>query len=278
MNIDLTSIGNINKYIKNMKLRNQVEQRKQSGDFTSHYSTAGNWMMEEVKRQQENDKMARITGKVLSGKKLTSEEREYLRTKNPQAYQQMLKSEQEQKAYEEELRRCETKEDVERLRINRINAALSVIKSVENNPGISAEQAMGIAMGELAKLQAYERITQEFIKSGEYAKLPTEAEERKAAKEAKEEREVSVEEKPVEEKGTETEEPIIEAEPKQIEEGEEKVADVGEKPKVKVEVEVETKEERKVQRAKAKARAVYVKTADVMMEVLEPVRKLNTKA
>lgn len=184
--MDFSTIGNISAYTKRLKLQTMWDMKKRSGNAASHQDTGSNWMMEDLERQRKNEKLARITNKVLNGRKLTSEERDYLRSESPQAYQQLLRSEQEQKAFEGELRRCETKEDVQRLKTDRINAALSVIKSVENSPYISSEQALGIAMAELAKVQAFERITLEFIKSGEYGELPTEAERAQANKDAHE--------------------------------------------------------------------------------------------
>ncbi len=184
--MDFFTIGNISAYTKKLKLQTMWDMKKRGGNVASHQDAGSNWIMEDLERQRENDKLSRITNKILNGRKLTSEEREYLRSESPQAYQQLLRSEQEQKAFEGELRRCETKEDVQRLKTDRINAALSVVKSVENSPYISSEQALGIAMAELAKVQAYERITLEFIKSGEYGQLPTEAEQAQANKDAHE--------------------------------------------------------------------------------------------
>ncbi len=132
--MDFSTIGNINMYTKNLKLRTMWDMKKRSGNVNAHQDTGSNWMMEDLERQRENDKLARITNKILNGRKLTSEERDYLRAKSPQTYQQLVKSEEEQKSYEAALRRCKTKEDVQRLKTDRINAALSDVKSVANSP------------------------------------------------------------------------------------------------------------------------------------------------
>lgn len=291
--MDFFTIGNINAYTKNLKLQAMWDTKKRSGDVTAHRDTGSNWMMEDLERQRENDKLARITNKVLNGRKLTGEERDYLRSKSPQAYQQLLQSEQEQKAFENELRRCETKEDVLRLKTDRINAALSVVKSVENNPHINAEQALGIAMAQLAKVQAYERTTLKFIKSGEYDKLPTEAERAQAnedAREAEEARRNPEAERPGEERPVKdaAERPAEDAaEPSQRSEGEdrpERTASPGEdtarapqaeRPE-RPAVEPDTPEQRKVRRAKAKAAYAAARQAPAVPET--PQTPLNLRA
>ncbi len=274
--MDFSTIGNISVYTKNLKLQTMWDMKKRSGNVTAHQDNGSNWIMEDLERQRENDKLARITNKVLNGKKLTSEERDYLRSKNPQAYQQMLNSEQEQKAFEGALRRCETKEDVQRLKTDRINAALSVVKSVENSPYISSEQALGIAMAELAKVQAYERVTLEFIKSGEYGELPTEAERAQANKDAHEAEEARRDPEPVrpdEERPAEGA-----AEPAGRPEGEDRPeraaspsGDVAEPSQAKQPerpaIEPETPEQRKVRRAKAKAAYAAARQAPAVLEM-----------
>ncbi len=274
--MDFSTIGNINAYTKNLKLQTVWDMKKRSGNVTAHQDTGSNWIMEDLERQRENDKLARITNKVLNGRKLTSEERDYLRSKSPQAYQQLLNSEQEQKAFENALRRCETKEDVQRLKTDRINAALSVVKSVENSPYVSSEQALGIAMAELAKVQAFERITLKFIKSGEYGELPTEAERAQANKDAHEAEEARRDpeaDRPGEERPAESAaEPVERPEDGDRPEQEPSPAgDAAEPSRAKQPerpaIEADTPEQRKVRRAKAKAAYAAAQQAPAVPEM-----------
>ncbi len=280
--MDFSTIGNISVYTKNLKLQTMWNMKKRSGNITAHQDTGKNWIMEDLERQRKNEKISRITNKVLNGKKLTSEERDYLRTENPQAYQQLLNSEQEQKAFERELRRCETKEDVQRLKTARINAALSVVKSVDNSPYISSEQALGIAMAELAKVQAYERITLKFIKSGEYDELPTEAERAQAnedAREAEEARQNPEADRPDEARPEEgAAEPVERPEGgDRTEQAASPTGDAAETTQAKKlerpAVEPDTPEQRKVRRAKAKAAYAAAQQAPAI-----PERPLNLQA
>ena len=125
---------------------------------------------------------SQIRAKLASGKKLSREEMEYLQKNDPQTYQKAKALEEEQKSYEEELKRCETKEDVQRVRMNRTAASLSVVKSVESNSAIPESAKLGIMWQELMKSKALEETLNTFIESGRYAQLPTEAEKLEAEK------------------------------------------------------------------------------------------------
>ena len=190
----------------------------------------------DAQRENGDDKLREIHQKLEAGGKLTPEEREYLQAKDPQSYQELVQEERQQKAYEQALRRCRTQEEVQRLQTQQINASLMVVRSIENNPHISKAKKLEIAMGEKRKVDAVAESTQRFIASGEYAKLPTEAEQAQANQDRE----------PVE-RPQETgrkEEAIQGEEP----------AEKSQSPKEeKAAPQVETPEEQKARRAKAKA-------------------------
>lgn len=75
-------------------------------------------------------------------------------------------------AYEQELKKCRTKEDVQRLKLSRIGSSLATVKSIENNPHITQEKKLQMISLENAKCEKLERNTQ-----------ATEAEKAKAEKE-----------------------------------------------------------------------------------------------
>ena len=67
--------------------------------------------------------------------------------------------------------------------------SLSAVNSIMNNPVIPEEKKFELVMQEHRKNQAMQTTTQEFVESGQYAKLPTEAERQKAEKDLKEAKE-----------------------------------------------------------------------------------------
>lgn len=183
-------------YTKNMEMKMKWQQKKAKNDFTADGSTK---LKDPTAQQAEEIRMAQADGssklssqirtKLAAGKKLTQEEMDYLQKNDPQTYQKAKAIEEEQKSYEEELKRCRTKEDVQRVRMNRTAASLSTVNNVKNNPAIPEGAKLGIAWQELMRNRALEETISKFVKSGQYAQLPTEAEKmeaEKALKEAKE--------------------------------------------------------------------------------------------
>ncbi len=196
-----------------MEMQIKWDKKKESGDFTAD----GSMKLDPIDRQAEEIRRSRADGsdqlsrqidlKLNSGQKLTAEEMEYLRQHDPQTYQKVRTIEAEQKNYENELKKCKTKEEVERVKMMHTANSLNAVNSIMNNPVIPEEKKLELVMNEHRKNQALQETTKEFIESGEYAKLPTEAERLKAEKDLKEakEAELGIEDpaKKAEEKKTE---------------------------------------------------------------------------
>lgn len=197
--MDLNSIGNMNIHLRNMELKSMWNMRKRNHDYTSKGQQRLDQMFESLyganadEKEKAQKHLSEIMQKYYNGGKLTSEEKEYLRTHNPQAYNEIVQEEQEQKAFEQELHRCETKEDVERLKMNHINGALAGVSKVENNPNISKADKLAAFARAKRYVDNAIQSTQKFIESGEYAKLPTDAEKALAEKKEAEREELRME-------------------------------------------------------------------------------------
>ena len=180
-------------YTKNMEMQMKWQQKKDNNDFTADGSTKLKdptaWQAEELRKAQADGSSklsSQIRMKLANGKKLTQEEMEYLQKNDPQTYQKVKSIEAEKKSYEKELKNCKTKEDVQRVRMNRTAASLSVVNNVKNNPAIPESAKLGVIWQELQKNMALEETIEKFVESGRYAKLPTEAEKAAAEKALKE--------------------------------------------------------------------------------------------
>ena len=197
--MDFSVMQSIGKYTKNMEMQMKWKQRKANNDFTADGSTTLSDSIarqaEEIRKSQADGSSklsAQIRTKLAAGKKLTQEEMDYLQKNDPQTYQKAKAIEEEQKCYEEELKRCRTKEDVQRVKMNHTAASLSTVNNVKNNPAIPEGAKLGIMWQELMKTRALEETMGEFVKSGRYAQLPTEAEKAEAEKELKEAKEAEL--------------------------------------------------------------------------------------
>ena len=135
--------------------------------------------MDGVTFHRRDETLASIRAKLDAGGSLTEEERAYLRQHDPQAYQELLQEEQEQAAYERALRSCKTKEEADRLQMNRIGQSLSRIRTVEHDPAIPLHAKLKVAMREKRLVDAAADSMREFVASGGYDRLPSEWEEAK---------------------------------------------------------------------------------------------------
>ncbi len=190
--MNFNMIQSLNAYTRNMEMQMKWQQKKANSDFTAD----GSMKLDAVSRQAEEIRQAQADGsaklaaqirtKLANGKKLTAEEMEYLQKNDPQMYQKVKSIEAEQKNYENELKRCKTKEEVQRVRTNHAAASLSAVNNIKNNPNIPEGKKLELIWQEHMKNQALEEVTKEFVESGKYAKLPTEAEKAKAEKELEE--------------------------------------------------------------------------------------------
>ena len=193
------TVQSIGAYTRNLEMQLKWQQKKDNNDFTADGSTKLNdpiaRQAEEIRQAQADGSAklgAQIRSKLANGQKLTMEEMEYLEKNDPQTYQKVKAIEAEQKSYEKELKRCKTKEEVQRVRMNHTAASLSAVNNIKNNPAIPEEKKLELIWQEHMKNMAFEETTREFVESGRYAKLPTEAEKAEAEKELKEAKEAEL--------------------------------------------------------------------------------------
>ena len=172
--MDFTTINSLNSYISGLKMQGLWHLRQQNG--ASHQDEI---TVDGVTFHRRDETLASIRVKLDAGGSLTEEERAYLRQHDPQAYQELLQEEQEQAAYERALRSCKTKEEADRLQMNRIGQSLSRIQTVEHDPAIPLHAKLKVAMREKRLVDAAADSMREFVASGDYDRLPSEWEEAK---------------------------------------------------------------------------------------------------
>lgn len=192
--MEFAYLGSINSYIKNGEMQKKWNMKKSTNNFAADGTMSiGEWIKKQTEKadsfslnddntNKSDERLNDIHNKLYCGKKLTLDEEQYLQKKDPVTYRQLKASEAEQKSYEEELKRCRTKEEVSRVRMAHTASSLSVVNSVKNNPNIPEGQKLALVSGELQKIKALDKITEKFVKSGRYAKLPTDNEKLTAEK------------------------------------------------------------------------------------------------
>lgn len=172
-----------------MKWQKKRSSKDYSADGSTTIKDSVQRQLEDIRESQKDGSKqmaAQIELKMTSGKRLTAAEMEYLKENDPQTYQKAKEIEMEREAYERELKNCKTKEDVERVKAAHAAAALDRVNDVKNNPNIPGGKKLELIKQELFKSSVREEAMQNFVKSGEYKKLPTEAERLKAEKDMEE--------------------------------------------------------------------------------------------
>ena len=177
-------IGTIGAYTSMMKMQYQWNIKKDTGVYTQK----SYWnedpilsQLDDLKEQNtKGSRMTAIFNKMNSGKKLTSEELEYLLSEDPAAYQKAKEIQMEQEGYEKALKNCKTKEDVQRLKSTHMGVTMARVNSIANNPNIPEGKKMELLMHENAKAGAVCQAEREFVESGQYDRLPSEAEQKEA--------------------------------------------------------------------------------------------------
>lgn len=105
---------------------------------------------EDLAKMRESNKMAEITAKMKSGERLTAEEIDYLKKNNPSAYQAYEEIRQEKENYEKQLKNCKTRDEVEKLKVQKLGQFAAEAKKIANNPCIPESKKVQL-MGKTIK-------------------------------------------------------------------------------------------------------------------------------
>lgn len=189
--------GSIRQSVKMATMNALIEEKKTKGFVKEQKQlTPEERMIEQFKEQAAQEKEAEyangIANKVMSGKNLSMEEIEYLQQKNPELLKKYREMQEEKKSYERQLRRCKTKEEVERVRVNKINGYLAQAKSISHNAVIPKGEKKAMLEEIMARLTNIEKVHAKFVKSEQYRKMPREQEVAKERAELHSERQEAV--------------------------------------------------------------------------------------
>lgn len=183
----------VNSYLKNMDMQKKWEQKQRTGNYKADgIKTVSEWVEKQKdtfnKKEQKKDSdsvLDSIKNKAARGGMLTASELKYLRSRDEMAYQRALAAENERKIYEHELRMCRTKEDVHRFRMHHIAYSADRVKSAMSDASMSEDDKLNAVMGDYQRMSAINKAERDFIRSGEFSRLPSQAEKLKAERDLK---------------------------------------------------------------------------------------------
>lgn len=166
-------------------LNNKWMQKKESGNVLSkqELNERSTWTSEQfmiadfqdqLEHNREAEKRQKIDNKIMSGGSLSPEEISYLEKNDPVALKKYRETEKE--SYKEKLRQCKTKEEVDRVKLQKLGELESSLSSIVNDPAIPKSAKLAKAQEILAKTNNIEAAHLEFVKSADYQSMPTDEE------------------------------------------------------------------------------------------------------
>lgn len=180
----LQIIGTIRNTLKLAEMDNQWYQKQKELEKTKQKRRADMDPMaqeilrykDDLEKMRESNQMSSIDTKLKSGAELTPEEIAYLKKNAPESYREYEEVKREKEAYEHQLKSCRTKEDVEKLKLNKMGQFMAEAKSISNNPNIPKNKKLGLMAKLLKKSMGIQKVHAEFTRSVQYQELPTEEE------------------------------------------------------------------------------------------------------
>jgi hypothetical protein len=180
--------GTVANTVKLLTLNSKWQTKKDSGEVLSKEErneranwTEADWLkhnfQEQIEQNREANQNSDIRNKIMYGGTITPEEEKYLEQNDPSMLQKYKQIKAEKKAYEEKLKNCKTKDDVQKLKTLTLGEYAASLKKVENDPCIPLSEKLAKAQETLAKTRSLQKVELKFMKTVEYANLPTEAEE-----------------------------------------------------------------------------------------------------
>jgi len=173
------SIGRITDYVRTVQLEQNWQKKKieLSAAKSEDTKRADDW----IKAKRIED----IKNKMKAGRRLSYDEKEFLRINAPDLYEKAMKIERERDEFRRALEKCKTKEEARRLQAAKAMELQTEAQatSVKFKDGKERDESEFIAMRMMAIFDEFA----DFTKSKEYAELSNESDEIKEENEENEE-------------------------------------------------------------------------------------------
>ncbi|MDE6252332.1 MAG: hypothetical protein K2M78_06790 [Lachnospiraceae bacterium] len=168
--------GTIHNMIQMAELDSRWQQKKDNNLKKQEELTAEERQIqhyqEQLEKMREGNKSSDIYAKIKSGAELTSEEIDYLKKNNPNALREYEDIKREKEAYKNQLKNCRTKEDVEELRVQKMNSFISEARRISSNPYIPEGKKSELMDNIMARVLNIQDAHVEFTKTIKYISLP----------------------------------------------------------------------------------------------------------
>lgn len=155
--------------------KNKINEKKPASEMTQEERMLADFQ-EQMDRERESNSHADLYNKLKSGGKLTPEEEAYLEENDPEALRKYREDQAEKEAYERELKNCKTKDEVDRVKMNKLGNFAAQAKKISTDPYIPVEKKLELMNQLNDKLCRVHKAHMDFIDSQKYRDMPTERE------------------------------------------------------------------------------------------------------
>ena len=155
--------------------KNEINSNKPQTEMTAEERTIAQFQ-EQIDKERESNSHAEAYNTLATGGKLPSEEISYLQEHDPEALAKYREAQAEQKAYENELKNCKTKDEVERVKMNRMGNFAAEAKKISNDPYIPLDKKLELMNQLNNEVCLINEAHLEFVKSNQYRDMPTDEE------------------------------------------------------------------------------------------------------
>ena len=155
--------------------KNDINAKKPIKEMTHEERMLADFQ-KQVEKERESNLHADLYNKLKSGGKLTSEEISYLEQNDPEALRKYREDQAEKEAYERELKNCKTKDEVDRVKMNKLGNFAAQAKKITTDPYIPLDKKVELMNQLNDKLCRVNQAHMEFLDSQQYRDMPTEAE------------------------------------------------------------------------------------------------------
>jgi len=162
------SIGRISDYVKTVQLEQKWQKKKIEISVAKpkDSNAANDWI--------KTKRIADIKNKMKAGRRLSFDEKEFLRIHAPDLYEKAIKIEKERDEFRRALANCKTKQEVRRLQASKAVELQAEAQAVgKSNDPQKLDKLEFIAMRMMAIFDEYA----DFVKTKEYEDIPNEYEE-----------------------------------------------------------------------------------------------------
>lgn len=155
--------------------KNDISKNQKQKEMTAEERTIAQFQ-EQMDKERESNSHTETYNKLKSGGKLTSEEVQYLQEHDPEALAKYREAQAQKKAYENELKNCKTKEEVQQAKMNKLGNFVSEAKAIVNDPYIPKAKKLELMNQLNNKVCMIAEAHDKFTESAQYRDMPTEQE------------------------------------------------------------------------------------------------------